>query len=120
MLSVDSVTHYVPMEVQQLSLTNLQPNCSYSCVVESERASVGVPCHFVTNGQKTKTVVNVGAARAAKVSRFRAGYSHMAASILLGGVLPMVLIGGCVGLIVLCKRFQGYQSRKEQIKKYQR
>lgn len=114
---MDSVTRYVPMEVHHLALVNLKPNSSYSCVVEMEGLGVGRPCHFITNGQN---VAVVGVARAAKMSQFRSGYNHMAASILLGGVLPMMLIGGCVGAIILTRKYQSFQRRKEQFKKYHR
>lgn len=117
--AVDSMMFHVPMEVHQLALMNLKPNSSYSCVVETERIGVGRPCHFITNGQN----VTVGSATTAKsTSRFQASHNHMTGSILLGGVLPMVLIAGCVGAILLARKFQNIVWKKEQLKnlKYQR
>lgn len=94
----DFVTRYVPMEVHNLTLSNLKPNSSYSCTVEAEGIGAGRPCHFITNRPNGYTVV-VSNERALKLSQFRASYNRMAASILLGGVLPLSLIGGCIGSI---------------------
>lgn len=40
----------------------------------------------------------------------------MAASILLGGVLPLMLIGACVGAVILAKKYQVFQWRRNQLK----
>ena len=81
-----------------------------------EGIGAGKSCHFITNSD----MASAGAVRAAKLSQFRAGYNHMAASIMLGGVLPMVLIGGCIGAIMLARKYQSLQNRRQQLKKYQR
>ena len=113
---MDAVTRYVPMELHQLELVNLKPNCTYQCLVEAEGIGAGKPCHFTTNGKN----VAAAATGTAKLSQFRSGYKHMAASIVVGGVLPLVVIGGCVGVVILARKYQSFQNRKEQMKKYQR
>ena len=113
---VDAVTRYVPMELHHLALVNLKPNCSYKCLVESEGIGAGEPCHFTTNRQGVDTATT----GEAKLSQFRSGYKRMAASILFGGVLPLVAIGGCVGALILARKYQSFQNRRDQMKKYQR
>ena len=117
-LALDPVTRYVPMELHQLALVNLKPNCSYKCLIESDGIGAGRPCHFNTSGQNVNAAAAVNGA--AKLSQFRAGYKHMAGSILLGGVLPMVAIGSCVGAIVLARKYQNFKNRRQQMRKYQR
>lgn len=114
--AVDSRMYYIPMEVHQLGLLHLKPNSSYSCMVETEGIGVGRPCHFITNGHN----VIVGGPKS--ISQFQASHNHMTGSILLGGVLPMILIAGCVGAILLARKYQNIMSKKEQLKnfKYQR
>lgn len=117
--AVDFIVRYVPMEIHQLDLHTLKPNCSYSCTVQAEGIGAGYPCHFITNAHKSH-VSHVGSIRDAKLSQFRAGYKNMMGSILLGGVLPMLLIASCVGAIYLAKKYQIFQQKADNLTKYQR
>ena len=115
--AVDFVTRYVPAEMHQLTLTNLKPNANYSCMVETERVGPGRPCHFSTNKQGAYVAADPDSDR---LSSLRAKFNHMAATILLGGVLPMLLVGGCVGTIYLYMRYQSFRQKARHLKQYQR
>ena len=107
------------MEVHQLDLHTLKPNCSYSCTVQAEGIGAGHPCHFITNAHRSH-MAGVSSIRDAKLSQFRAGYKNMMTSIFLGGVLPLLLIAICVGAIYLGKKYQSFQQKADDLKKYQR
>ena len=102
------------MEVHHLDLYSLKPNASYSCTVEAEGIGAGRPCHFVTN---RKEAVAGGETR---LTRFRTGYKRMASSLFLGGVLPLLLLAGCVGAVFLIRKYQSLQQRNDHLKKFQR
>ena len=114
--AADFVTRYVPSEVHQLILTNLKPNANYSCTIETERAGPGRPCHFSTNEHGGYVAGNPHSHK----SSFRAKFNHMLSTVLLCGVLPMLIIGGCGGAIYLHMRYKSFRQKARFLKQYQR
>ena len=118
--AADYVTRYVPMEVHQLQLTHLKPNANYSCTVETEHIGPGRPCYFTTEIGRGGGGHVESDSHSERLSEFRARFNHMAATILLGGVLPMLLVGGCIGAIYLCMRYRAFRQKAKYMKQYQR
>jgi hypothetical protein len=115
--AADFKTYYVPSEVHQLTLTNLKHNANYSCTIETERAGPGRPCRFSTNGHIGYFAANQDSD---KLSNFRAKFNHMLHTVLLGGVLPMLIIGGCAGTIYLYMRYTSFRQKARHLRQYQR